>query len=111
MPFSIFYQEVHRKTRDVEVSTPNQHYDSWELTTFYEEDEMKMIHSSIDLYNLLNRWFRYIEGGHEGEERAEGHGWYFKIYVRIDGLYIDITESMLNYFEELKNKIIEGKIQ
>lgn len=111
MTFALFYQVIHRKTSLKEVSVNGYHYDRLEYTTFYQEDEMKMIHSSLDLYNILNDWFRYLEDGREGEEKAEGHGWYFKVYVRVDGLFIDVTESMLNYFETLKDKIIGGHIQ
>ena len=110
MGFTIYYQEIRRSSRLVEHSEPHEHYDKIVIRHNEHKEEVQIIHSSLELFDLLNRWFYYLESGSEGEERAEGHGWYFKIWVRVDGLDIDITSNFLTYFENMQH-LLKGEVQ
>jgi len=107
----LYYQEYHRYSNIEEYSNQYELYDKSLFVSYTKEQELEEIHDNAQLYNLLNRWFRYVEDGDEGCDRAEGHGWYFKIYLRIDSEFIDITEHTLNYFETLKDRIQRGLVQ
>jgi hypothetical protein len=111
MTFPLFYQKIRRTSRLVEHSEPHEHYDKWVVRRNEHPEPIEEIHTSAELFNILNRWFRYIEDGDEGEERDEGHGWYFKFLLRVDGELIDITEHMLNHFDKLKDKLISGDVK
>lgn len=110
MTFPLFYQKIRRSSRLVEHSEPHEKFDNWVVRKNEHKDEVQTIHTSVELYNLLNQWFRYVEDGAEGCDRAEGHGWYFKLWVRIDGLDIDITENFLTYFGNMQH-LLKGEVQ
>lgn len=108
MPYPLFYKRVDRATRLVEKPLyHDSHYDSLIPETSYKESELEELHTSDELYNILNNWFHYLNNGDEGCDRAEGHGWYYIIYVKVDSEYIDITKHILNHFEKVKDKFEE----
>ena len=111
MTFPLFYQKVRRTSRLVEHSEEWEHYDKLVVRTNLHEDEMETIHTSKELYQILNNWFSYTNNGDEGCDRAEGHGWFFKLYLKIDNELVDITEHLLNHFEGLLDKLISGEVQ
>lgn len=94
---TLCYRIVTRVTRLVEVDGLN--YSRWQHNTSYERAEVKIIRTEKDLKDLWVIWKDYCESGYEGEEKAEGGGWFFYFFIRLGNTEIDVTDAIKDRFE------------
>lgn len=107
MTYRLLYQRIRRSSRIVEHSEPHEHYDRLVVRKNEHLEPLEEVYTSAELYTILNNWFYYVEDGAEGCDRMEGHGWYFKLFIDIDGLMIDVTSTFLTHFDKQKGLLWE----